>query len=92
MTRTERENRFLQEAFVAPFYLQLLHCNFMHDDFEQSDAFRSQITAAAGVISDDQLRHMLRVEDWREHLTAGWMVGLSKRSWTIAAGEMTHNI
>jgi hypothetical protein len=73
------DDRHLHEAFVAPFYLSLLNSGFVFMDRNQSKAFRQQLLAVARSITDEQIRSLLEIRDWRDRLAAGWFAGISRR-------------
>lgn len=83
------QTRALREQFVRPIYLSLLNANFMRKPEvgsglprrteSESAALRAQINVAARSISDEQIRTLLSVPEWRGRLVAAWLVGLSKR-------------
>ena len=80
MTDVERYGEFdlaLRDAFVRPFYLSLLHANFLHK--EGSSDLAARISDAGRTISDDQIGRLFGEPDWRGRLCAGWFVGLTKR-------------
>ena len=73
------ETRALREQFVKPIYLPLLHANFIQRTACESKVIRSQIVAAATMISDEQIDKLLKSREWRGRLVAGWCIGLSGR-------------
>lgn len=88
--RVLEETRAIREEFVRPIYLSLLHANFarrsdprpppLGQPESELSAIRAQIVAAARTISDEQLKKLLSIREWRGRLVAGWLVGLSKRA------------
>ena len=74
------ETRALRAQFVQPVYLSLLHANFIRRTIDDSEIVRSQIVAAASMISDDQISKLLETCEWRGRLVAGWCIGLSGRT------------
>jgi hypothetical protein len=89
-TRVLEETRAIREEFVRPIYLSLLHANFARRSVagppplgrpeSELSAIRAQIVVAAKTISDEQLKKLLSIREWRGRLVAGWLVGLSKRA------------
>ena len=70
--------RALRDAFVYPFYLSLLHGNFIGGRYGAEHSRR--IADAARTISDEQIGRLLSQREWRGRLVAGWFTGLTKRS------------
>jgi hypothetical protein len=73
------ETRAPREQFVRPIYLSLLHANFIRRPARDPEIIRSQIVAAASLISDQQISKLLMTREWRGRLVAGWCIGLSGR-------------
>ena len=69
----------LVQLFVAPFYLSLLHANFLSGE-NSDDRFAPHLMLASKTISDVQLKCLLDNQNWRTRLAAGWMVGLGRRA------------
>jgi hypothetical protein len=64
---------------VRPFYLKLLHGNFVRPS-EADSGFGQAIANAASVISDQQIEQLLIDREWRGRLCAAWFIGLNKRT------------
>lgn len=69
----------LRDVFVRPYYLSLLHANFMGVNKDDA-AFPARVAEAAATISDQEIEYLLRSSGWRERLVAGWFAGLTNRS------------
>jgi hypothetical protein len=67
----------LRDVFVRPFYMTLLHANFLGR--EESGGLPASISGAARTISDEQIERLLAEREWRGRLCAGWFAGLTKR-------------
>lgn len=68
----------LLDLYVRPYYLQLLHANFMLGG-NQYEHFPAYLKLAASAVGISQLRRLLRDRDWRPGLAAGWFVGIAGR-------------
>jgi hypothetical protein len=90
MIRLLEDTRALREEFVRPLYMSLLDANFtrrmnlgahqMGRTENDLSTVRAQIVVAAKTISDEQIRSLLSIPEWRGRLVAGWLVGLSMRT------------
>lgn len=81
--------RPLQDAFVRPFYLRLLHGNFVYPREGDDGSLRQKIAAAASTISDQQIERLLKEREWRGRLCAAWFTALGKRaSFVPLIGEL----
>lgn len=67
------------EIYVRPYYLRLLHANFMTDS-DDHEHFPAYLRLAASTVGVGRLRRMLRDRDWRPALTAGWFAGINSRN------------
>jgi len=70
----------IQELFVRPFYLHLLHANFLRQDRQCDEHFPSHLRLASLTISDTQLLCLFRDKDWRTRLAASWFAGIGRRT------------
>jgi hypothetical protein len=80
MTEIEDHRDFdvaLRDVFVSPFYMDLLHANFVGK--EDSDGLAVRISEAARAISDKQIERLLAERQWRGRLCVGWFAGLTRR-------------
>ena len=85
--RLLEETRAIREEFVQPIYLSLLHANFARRSVaapfgkpeSELATIRTKIVFAARTVSDEQLKRLLSIREWRGRLVVGWLVGLSKR-------------
>ena len=76
---TAEEERFIVE-WVKPFYLEILHGNFLALEGSERDEFiqtckRACSTAGAAIL------HALLADDdvsWREHISGAWIVGIQR--------------
>ena len=76
---TAEEERFIEE-WVKPFYLEILHGNFLALEGSERDEFiqtckRACSTAGAAIL------HALLADDdvsWREHISGAWIVGIQR--------------
>jgi len=77
----------LRDTFVRPFYLRLLHANFVHRN--DGDSLRQAIANAACMISDEEIELLLTEREWRGRLCAAWFIGLNKRiSFVPSIGDL----
>ncbi len=75
-----QETQPLRDQFVRPLYLSLLHANFIRGNMDRSEAIRTQLAETATSISDEQIRKLLQMPEWRGRLVAGWCIGLTRRT------------
>ena len=65
----------LIEVYVQPYYLQLLHANFLSGE---SEHFPEYLRLAASTVGTGRLRRLFRDRDWRSGLAAGWFAGIGR--------------
>jgi hypothetical protein len=69
----------LQEEWVNPYYLLLLHGNFLDLGDEEQQPFIASMQRAVTQINEDIIERLLRIA-WREQLTGAWFAGLKGSS------------
>jgi hypothetical protein len=92
------DTRQLRDVFVRPYYLRLLHGNFIWKKAGTDYPSAEQISDAARTISDSQIQELLQRREWRGRLAAAWYVGLTARTNFVdqiadllLASEMTYS-
>jgi hypothetical protein len=69
----------LQEEWVNPYYLLLLHGNFLDVGDEEQQAFIASMQRAVTQIDESIIERLLRIA-WREQLAGAWFAGLKGSS------------
>lgn len=62
----------------TPFYLKLMNANFLRMQAEEQKIFVSDMKLVLKEIHPEDLFQMLKENNWRPQLTAGWFIGFNK--------------
>ena len=68
-------DEFIKES-VNPYYLEILHGNFVHARGQKREDFQRNVRRALSTIDESIVERLLTADGWREQLTGSWFCGL----------------
>jgi hypothetical protein len=83
----------LREQWVKPYYMDVLHANYVSFEGDRLNAFVSRVREALVVVDHSVIERLLEINgpdsSWRDWLTGGWFTGLKRwKQYADRVGEI----
>jgi len=78
-------NDFIVE-WVLPYYLKILHGNYVYLKSSEQEAFNQEVKKALSTLNEAAVNRLLSAAGWREQITGSWFCGL--KGWNQFADQI----